>query len=410
MSLIRTFWSALIGPRRLPGVQSPAPGGYPAAAAAPVTFDTALTVSAWWAGCRLLAETVAGLPIHMYRLVDGRRVPADEHALWQLLNLQPNRYQTRVEFLETLMLNLVTSGNAYVAIERLGSRVVSLLPLMSAQMTTELLLDGSVIHRYETGMTTRVYAADSIWHIKLFGNGIVGLSPLAHARQALGIALATENRVSAIHRNGGKPTGLLMIDKLLSPAQRQQIRANLRELAEGNDDNLFVLEAGMKYEQVSMTPQDMELLASRRFELEDVARFLGVPSVLINDTSGTTAWGSGIGQIIDGFYKLNLRPYLERIENSARVHLLPASERWRWEIEFDFDALLRMDQPTRFDGYHKGIGAGVLTPNEARGLEGWAPKPGGDSLLVQGAMVPLQTVRGRPQSQEIPNGNEANRA
>ena len=407
MGFIRSFWSGL---RRLVGLQSSAPGSYPSASAAPVTFDTALTVSAWWAGVRLLCETVAGLPINMYRLGgDGRRQPDTTHQLWQLLNLRPNRYQTRVEFIETLMLNLVTSGNAYVAVERAGGMIISLLPLMSAQMTTELLSDGSVVHRYETGASVRVYAAESIWHIKLFGNGIIGLSPLAHARQALGIALATENRVSSIHRNGGKPTGLLMIDKVLTPTQRETIRENLKELAEGNNDNLFVLEAGMKYEQVSMTPEDMELLASRRFQLEDVARFLGVPSVLINDTSGTTAWGSGISQLIDGFYKLNLRPYLERLENSARVHLLPPPDRWKWEIEFDFDALLRMDQPKRFEGYQKGIGAGVLTPNEARGLEGWAPRPGGDSLLVQGAMVPLQTVRGRPQSQEIPNGNEANR-
>lgn len=411
MGWIRTFWTALAGPRRLPGVQSPAPGAYPSAAAASVTFDTALTVSAWWAGVRLLCETVAGLPINMYRLgAAGRREPDTSHQLWQLLNLRPNRYQTRVEFVETLMLNLVTSGNAYVAVERAGNMIVSLLPLMSAQMTTELMSDGSVVHRYETGTNVRYYSADSIWHIKLFGNGVIGLSPLAHARQALGIALATENRVSAIHRNGGKPTGLLMIDKTLTPAQRATIRENLREMAEGNNDNLFVLEAGMKYEQVSMTPEDMELLASRRFQLEDVARFLGVPSVLINDTSGTTAWGSGIGQLIDGFYKLNLRPYLERIENSARVHLLPAPDRWKWEIEFDFDALLRMDQPKRFEGYQKGIGAGVLTPNEARGLEGWAPKPGGDSLLVQGAMVPLQSVRARPQSQEVPRGNETDGA
>lgn len=383
---------------RLPGLQTPNPRTYPSPAAAAVNFDTALGVSAWWAGCRLLSETVAGLPIRMYRVNKDEKVPDETHPLWYLLNVRPNRYQTKVEFWETVMLNLVSSGNAYVAIERLGGRIVSLLPLMSSQMATELLDDGSVVHTYYSGTTTRVYSAESMWHIKLFGNGVMGLSPLAYARQSLGITIAAENRLGSVYRNGGKPTGILMVDKLLTKEQRKQIRENMAELAEGNNDNLFVLEAGMKYEAVSMTPQDIELLESRRFQLEDVARFLGVPSVLINDTSGSTTWGSGVQQIIDGFYKLNLRPYLERLEAGIRCHLLNEADGRVYATEFDFDALLRMDQATRFDGYGKGINGGVLTPNEARALEGWAPKPGGDTLLVNGTMVPVDSVRARVQT------------
>jgi HK97 family phage portal protein len=240
-----------------------------------------------------------------------------------------------------------------------------------------------------------------MWHVKLFGNGIIGLSPLSYAVQSLGIALASENRLTSIYKNGGKPTGILMIDKVLNTAQRDAIRANMATLAEGNSDNLFVLEAGMKYEAVSMTPQDIELLASRRFQLEDVARFLGVPSVLINDTSGSTTWGSGVEQIIEGFYKLNLRPYLSRIEESARVNLLSESDSRKYEIEFNFDALLRMNQTLRFDGYNKGINGGVLTPNEARALEGWEPKEGGDTLMVNSTMMPIGQVGQR----EVQNGN-----
>jgi len=404
LNSIRTFFGGVLGLVRQPGTQSPVPQIYAAPSAAGVNFDTALSVSAWWAGCRLLSETVAGLPIRMYRVGENAKVPDELHPLWWLLNVRPNRYQTKVEFFETLMLNLVTSGNAYIAVERQAGRIVSLLPLMSAQVTTELMNDGAVVHTYYSGTSTRVYSGDSIWHVKLFGNGIIGLSPLSYARNSLGIAIAAENRLGAVYRNGGKPTGLLMMDKLLTKEQRAQIRANLSELAEGNNDNLFVLEAGMKYEPISMSPQDIELLESRRFQLEDVARFLGVPSVLINDTSGSTTWGSGVQQIIDGFYKLNLRPYLERLEAGIRAHLLSEADGRRYSVEFDFDALLRMDQATRFDGYNKGINGGVLTPNEARALEGWAPMPGGDALLVNGAMVPLESVRQRPQV-GVQNGN-----
>jgi HK97 family phage portal protein len=306
-----------------------------------------------------------------------------------VLSVKPNRYQTKVEFIETLMLNLVTSGNAYAAIERVGNRIVSLLPLNSSQVITELLADGSVIHTYYSGENVKVYSSQSIWHIKLFGNGIVGLSPLSYAVQSLGIALASENRLTSIYKNGGKPTGILMIDKVLTKNQRDAVRANMADLAEGNSDNLFVLEAGMKYEAVSMTPQDIELLASRRFQLEDVARFLGVPSVLINDTSGSTTWGSGVEQIIEGFYKLNLRPYLSRIEESAKVQLLSPNDAMKSEIEFNLDALLLMNQTLRFEGYNKGINSGVLTSNEARAMEGWSPKEGGDTLLVNSALVPI---------------------
>ena len=399
LASLRTFFGGTLGLTRLPGLQTPNPRTYPAPASASVNFDTALSVSAWWAGVRLLSETVACLPIHFYRVGLNEKTPDVTHPLWYLLNTKPNRYQNKVEFWETVMLNLVTSGNAYISIERIGNRIVSLIPLMSTQMSTELLDDGDIVHTYYSGTTTRVYAGQSVWHIKLFGNGVIGLSPLAHARQSLGISIASENRLGSIYRNGGKPTGILMVDKLLRPEQREQIRRSMAELASGNDDNLFVLEAGMKYESVSMSPQDIELLESRRFQLEDVARFLGVPSVLINDTSGSTTWGSGVQQIIEGFYKLNLRPYLERLEAGIKCHLLNESDARNYQIEFDFDALLRMDQSNRFDGYGKGINAGVLTPNEARALEGWAPKVGGDRLLVNGTMVPLDSVQGRVNTQ-----------
>ena len=392
---------------RTPGTQTPNPLTYPSAPSAAVNFDTALSVSAWWAGVRLLAETVSSLPIEFYTVGQDRKTPDNSHTLWYLLNIKPNRYQNRVEFFETLMLNLVTSGNAYIAVERLGNRIVSLLPIMSTQVTTELLDDGSVVHYYYSGKDVRVYSDESIWHIKLFGNGIIGLSPLAHARQSLGIAIAAENRIGSVYKNGGKPTGVLMVDKKLRPEQREAIRANMRDLAEGNNDNLFVLEAGMSYQAVSMTPQDVELLESRRFQLEDVARFLGVPSVLINDTAGSTTWGSGIKEIIEGFYKLNLRPYLERIEAGILTSLFSVADARKWKAEFDFDVLTRMDKNSRFDGYGKGINAGVITPNEARIMEGWAPMTGGDQLLVNGTMVPLNTVRGKVQT-GVENNDQQN--
>src|SRR5690606_35658101 len=184
----------------------------------------------------------------------------------------------------------------------------------------------------------------------------------------------------------------------LTPEQREQIRAKFAGLTEG-DQRLLVLEAGGKFEPVAMSPQDIELLASRRFQVEEICRWFGVPSVLVNDTSGSTTWGSGIEQIVLGFYKLNLRPYLEAIENSITTHLVSDEDRAQYEDEFDFEGLPRADQKTRYDGYRAGISAGVLTPNEARAME-WLPKmDGGDKLYMQGATMPIDKLGAAPPAQ-----------
>ena len=234
-----------------------------------------------------------------------------------------------------------------------------------------------------------MYAEKSIWHGKLFGNGIIGLSPLSYARNSLGIAQAAEASTTKIYKNGGKPSGALTLDKVLTPEQRAAVKANFDGLAEGNDDRLFVLEAGMKYQQVSLSPQDVELLSSRRFQIEDIARFFGVPSVLINDMSSATAWGSGIDAIVRGWYKLGLRPYLERMEASMMANLLTPEERVRMCIEFDFDELLQDSRKDRITAGKEAVQGGIMTPNEVRAEEGLPPQQGGDKLFMQQQMIGL---------------------
>jgi HK97 family phage portal protein len=150
---------------------------------------------------------------------------------------------------------------------------------------------------------------------------------------------------------------------------------------------------GMDYTQTGLSPQDMELLKNRRFQLEDIARFMGVPSVLINDLAGTTAWGSGIAQIMEGFYKLGLRPYLERIESSLKKILMDESEWQKIDIEFNFDSVLRADKKTRIETLSKGVNAGLYTPNEARLQEGLPPQDGGDVIFLNGSLQPAETLK-----------------
>lgn len=393
-TLLSNWATALL--RRNAGVQSGAPADRSAPTPSKVSAETAMQVSAVWACVRLIAETVASLPVAMYALAGASRVRENAHAIAKLLAGKPNRYQTRIEFFETLLLNLLLHGNAYCLIERRADgSIVSLLPLMSAQVRTRLLRDGDVVHEYTHDGGVDVLSEKRVWHLKLLGNGIIGLSPLEYARNPIGIAQAAELAVSNIYSNGGKRSGVLMIDKLLTDVQRTQVRANFNGLVEGGE-RLYVLEAGAKFDPISLSPQDIELLASRKFQVEDICRFFGVPSVMVNDTSGSTVWGSGISEIVRGFYKLNLRPLLEKIEESARVNLLEPAERALYEFEFDFEGLLRSDQKSRFEGYRVGIQGGLLMPSEARQFEGLPFIPGSDKLFMQGATLPIDKLGQTP--------------
>lgn len=367
--------------QRVPGVQVVEPGSGKLTTRS-VTPDTALQLSAVFACVRLLAETIAGLPLNFYEVQAGgalKRIYL--HPLYLLLSSKPNRYQTNVEFFETLVCQLALHGNAYHRVDRNSNKeIISLMPLMSPQVRTVLSMSGDVTHQYHDGRNLAVYAQENIWHNKLFGNGVIGFSPFDYARNSIGIAISSEDRVNKMANNGFKQSGVLMLDKILKPEQRKQIREAFADLTEGGDDALRVLEAGMKFESTAMNPKDVQLLETRRFQTEDIARFFGVPSVLINDTSATTVWGSGIEQIITGFYKLGLRPYLERIEASAKAWLLDVAERRTIIPAFDFDLLLRGDEKTRYETYTGAVSGGIRTANECRQAEGLSSLPGGDVL------------------------------
>lgn len=400
------FWQNLFtwfggSTQRNEGIQITGPATYDEAAAVDVTEDSAMQISAVWACVKLLSETVASLPVTVYKKTPNGREVATDFWLAQLMARKPNRYQTRVEFFETVMLNLALHGNAYCKIMRVGGKIRSLMPIMSSQVEPLLLPDGSVVYQYQSDGGMEVYSSESIWHIKLYGNGIIGKSPIAFGRNMIGVAQAAEKTVTKIYTNGGKRSGVLSIDRLLTPEQRQAVRDNFSTLTTGTSERLLVLENGMKFDPISMSPQDIELLSSRKYQLEEICRWFGVPSVLVNDTSGSTTWGSGIEQLVSGFYKLNLRPYLERIENSVSCNLLSDKEAKEYEFEFDFEGLLRSDFKSRLEGYRTAVAGTIMTPNEVRKLEGLPVVEGGDMLLSQVNMAPINTLGAQNNAQGV---------
>jgi len=388
-SIASWFGLAPAEPKR--GRQYASGGG---ATAKPVTFDTAMTVSAVFACIRLLAETVSSLPLNMYKLdAEGNRTLEKNHDLIKLLKHRPNRRQTRIEFFEQLMLNLVSSGNAYVLLGYIGKRLVSLQVINSGSVEPELLSNGDMIYHWQQQDGTRKKLTEAeVWHVRLFGNGLVGLSPLAHAKKSIGVALAGDDKITHLMSNGAKPTGTLLASNWPTKEQRDALRTEMEGLINGDQTELAVLGGGMKFQAMSLTPEDLELLATRRFTLEEICRAFGVPSVLVNDLSASTVWGSGIDSIISGFYKFVLRTYLEKLEISMIVNLLPRTEWESYELEFDADSILRANLKDRIESTAKQVLSGFMTPNEARKSEGRLPKPNGDQLLVPSNMTTIDKI------------------
>jgi HK97 family phage portal protein len=267
----------------------------------------------------------------------------------------------------------------------------------------KVLSDGSIIYEYNYDGVVTIYDARSILHWRDKGNGIIGMSRLDFMRSSVGVAIAAQNHTESSYRKSGKRPGVLLIDKLLTKEQREKIRENYAGLVEGANDDLLVLEAGAKFEPLSLSPADMQLLDTRRFAVEDIARWFGVPSVMINDTAKTTTWGTGIEQLIEGFYKFRLRPMLESLEQAIDRRVFTPRQRERYVAEFSLDAILRGSFKDRLTAASTAVQNGLMTRNEWRQMENLPPMDGGDLLTVQLALAPLDKLPGSP-GNPLPGG------
>jgi len=390
-SLLGWFgWGGALGHRS--GKQGSGPNGSLVDGASALAPDKALQISAVWACVELLAGIISTLPLFVYASQNGLRQLARNESLWSLLHDAPNNRMTSAEFWSALLINLILRGNAYARIERRpDGSAVALWPMPSDQVEVQVLADGTIIYAYRIDDNVAVYDASNVLHIKGMGNGILGFSRLDYMRCTTSEASNAQGAASKLFANGGKPTGLLMIDNVLKPDQRKAIKDNFVQMAEGGTSRLFVLEANMKYQQVNLTPADQQLLETRRFTVEEICRWFGVPPVLVAHSNVTT-WGSGVEQIVEGFYKLTIRPALVNIEQAITRRVLTAAQRSRLTIEFNLDALLRASLKDRAEIYAKLTQNGIKTRNECRQLENDPPIPGGDVLTAQTNLAPLHLL------------------
>jgi HK97 family phage portal protein len=363
-------------------------------------IDGALQVSAVWACVELLSDNIASLPLFVYERepgADGHKNLARGTELWKLLHDNPNRRNTPMEFWQFMTLNFILRGNAYARVVRnAAGEAIELLPLSSDQVEVEVDSTGKVIYKYSFEGKIIVYDERSILHWKDKGNGIYGMSRLDYMRSSVGVAISSQNHTEQGYRKSGRRPGVFMIDKLLTQEQREKIRKNYSGLVEGSDDDLLVLEAGAKFEPLSLSPADLQLLDTRKFAVEDIARWFGVSSVMINDTAKTTTWGTGITELIEGFYKFRLRPMLEGLEQAIERRVLTPGQREKYTVEFSLDAILRGSFRDRLEAASTAVNNGLMTRNEYRQLENLPPKDGGDILTVQLALTNLENLSVNP--------------
>lgn len=374
------------------GKQESRPAGSLVDGAAALAPDGAMQLSTVWACVWILANTIASLPLFVYTNAGGRRDLARSEQLYTLLHDMPNSRMTPLEFWVAMLLNLLLRGNAYARIERdANGAAYALWPMAADQVEVHVLDNGGVVYLYRVGSDLAALDEANVLHIKDIGNGTIGLDRLDHMRCTTSEAASAQGAASTLFANAGKPSGILMLDRVLKPEQREAIRRNFAGMAEGSTNRLVVLEADMKYQQVTLTPEDQQLLDTRRFTVEEICRWFGVPPVLVGH-SNVTAWGSGIEQLIDGFYKFTIRPALVRIEQAITKRVLTPNQRARLSVEFNFDALLRASLKDRMAIYAQGVQNGIVTRNECRQLENLPAIGGADELTAQTNLAPLHLL------------------
>ena len=362
-----------------------------------VNERTAMQTSAVYACVRILAESVAGLPLHVYeRTANGSKSTKPSHPLYRLLHDEPNREMTSFVFRETLMSHLLLWGNAYAQIIRDGRGFpIALYPLLPDRMTVDRNESGELVYTYQSDKGQVKLRRENVLHIPGLGfDGLIGYSPIAMAKNAVGLALATEDYGAAFFANGANPGGVLEHPGVIKPEQADRLRESWQSQFGGaNAHKVAVLEEGLKFHQMSIPPEQAQFLETRKFQINEIARIFRVPPHMVGDLEKSSF--SNIEQQSLEFVKYTLDPWVVRWEQSLQQALILPSEKATIFIKFNLDGLLRGDYQSRMQGYSTGIQNGFMSVNDVRGLEDMnllTAEEGGDLHFVNGNMVKLADV------------------
>nr|DAJ07967.1 MAG TPA: Portal [Caudoviricetes sp.] len=366
-----------------------------------VTERSAMQMTAVYSCVRILAEAIAGLPLHVYRYnSDGGKEKAIDHSLYLILHDEPNPEMSSFVFRETLMTHLLLWGNAYAQIIRNSKgEVMALYPLMPNKMSVDRDENGQLYYQYlrsidEVGgkSETVILKPTDVLHIPGLGfDGLVGYSPIAMAKNAIGLAIATEEYGAKFFANGAAPSGVLEHPGTIKDPQRVREAWQSQFGGSQNSGKIAVLEEGMKYTPISISPEQAQFLETRKFQINEIARIFRVPPHMVGDLEKSSF--SNIEQQSLEFVKYTLDPWVIRWEQSIMRTLLTPEEKKSYFVKFNLEGLLRGDYQSRMNGYATARQNGWMSANDIRELENLDRIPaeaGGDLYLINGNMLPLQ--------------------
>lgn len=368
----------------------------------PVNERTAMQTTAVYACVRILAEAIASLPLHVYEYQDdGGKKLVHDHPLYYLLHDEPNPEMTSFVFRETLMSHLLIWGNAYAQIIRDGAgRVLGLYPLLPDKMDVQRDDKGNIYYVYSRNSDEnpmfKEYGniklkAEDVLHIPGLGfDGLIGYSPIAMAKNAVGMTLACEEYGASFFTNGANPGGVLEHPGVLKDPSKVRESWNSVYRGVSNAHKIAVLEEGMKYQQIGIPPEEAQFLETRKFQINEIARLYRIPPHMVGDLDKSSF--SNIEQQSLEFVKYTLDPWVIRWEQSLQRSLLLPSEKGKYFIKLNVDGLLRGDYQSRMNGYAVGRQNGWFSANDIREMENMNPIPdeeGGNLYLINGAMTKL---------------------
>lgn len=346
-------------------------GGGASSSGVVVNPQTALQQATVFACVKVLAESIGMLPCVLYKGSGATRAAACDHPLHDILRYQPNDWQTALEFWEMIVASLCLRGNGYAWINRTRSgRVVELMPLHPDMVNVTMTTGFKLVYQITMADGTLTDLEPSeLFHVRgLSLNGWLGISPIAYARESIGLALAAEKFGGQLFRNGAKMGGVLQHPGKLSDAAYKRIKESFDTASSGENAHMTqLLEEGMKFEKISIAPEDAQFLETRKLQRSEIASIYRVPAHLVNDLEKATF--SNIEQLGLQFVTQCLMPWFVRIEQAIRRDLIAQSERSAYGVAFDVSAMLRGDAAARSAYYHNGILDGWLLRNEARAME-----------------------------------------
>ncbi|EEW9263453.1 TPA: phage portal protein [Escherichia coli] len=364
-----------------------------------VTADKAIQLSAVWACVRLLSESVSTLPVKIYtRQADGSRKLAQNHPVYQVLCRRPNLEMTPSRFMLMVVASICLRGNAFVEKLFIGSKLVSLVPLLPQNMVVKRLDTGRLEYTYTEDGKKRVIPEKNLMHIRGFGlDGVCGMMPMRTGRDVIGSAMAVEESAAKIFEQGLQSSGFLSSDNALDEDQRERLRGYMAKFTGSkNAGKIMVLEGGLKYQGVTMNPEDAQMLESRSFSIEEICRWFRVPPFMVGHTSKQSSWASSLEGMNLQFLTHTLRPLLVNIEQEISRCLLNGEE--DLFAEFSVEGLLRADSAGRAAYYTSALQNGWMSRNDVRRLENMPPIEGGDLYTVQLNLTPLEDLKQNSQA------------